>query len=53
MLNIGLSFLACYKVELFNLLQNLDPTMLNIEPVRVIFIYYNVLKFHVPRSISF
>ena len=50
MLNI--SFLACYKVELFHLLQDLDPTMLNIELVRVIFIYYNVFKFHVPRSIS-
>ena len=27
--------------------------MLNIKLVSVIFIYYNVFKFHVPRSISF
>ena len=26
---------------------DLDPTMLNIKLVRVIFIYYNVLKWHV------
>ena len=32
---------------------DLSPTMPNIELVRNIFIYYNVFKFHVPRSISF
>ena len=32
---------------------DLGPTMPNIKLVRVIFIYYNVFKFHVPRSISF
>ena len=34
---------------------DLDPTMSNIELVHDIFIYmyYNVLKFHVPRSFSF
>ena len=32
---------------------DLDPTKLNIELVRAIFIYYNVLQFRVPRSISF
>ena len=28
---------------------DLDLTMLNIELVRAIFIYYNVFQFHVPR----
>ena len=32
---------------------DLDPMKLNIELVRVIFIYYNVFRFRVPRSISF
>ena len=32
---------------------DLGPTMPNIELVRVIFIYYKVFKFHVPRSIFF
>ena len=32
---------------------DLGPTMPNIKLVRVIFIYYNAFKFHVPRSISF
>ena len=32
---------------------DLGPTMPNIKLVRFIFIYYNVFKFHVPRSISF
>ena len=32
---------------------DLDPMMLNIEIVQPIFIYYNIFKFHVPRSISF
>ena len=32
---------------------DLDPTMPNIALVRVIFIYYNVFMFPVPRSISF
>ena len=32
---------------------DLGPTMPNIELVRVIFIYFNVFKFQVPRSISF
>ena len=32
---------------------DLGPTMLNTELVRVIFIYYNVFKFHVPGSICF
>ena len=64
MLNI--SFLACAKVELWDLKVcivvngekfqschdlDLGPTMPNIN--LVIFIYYNVFKFHVPRSISF
>ena len=66
MLNI--SFLACTKVKLWDLTvysavngkifkSRLDlqlcPTMPNFELVRVIFISYNVFKFHVPRSISF
>ena len=32
---------------------NLGTTMPNIEHFRVIFIFYNVVKFHVPRSVSF
>ena len=32
---------------------DLDPTKLNIELVRAIFIFYNVFQFRVPRSISF
>ena len=32
---------------------DLGPTMPDIEPVRNIFIYYNVFQFHVPRSITF
>ena len=32
---------------------DLDLMKLNIELVRVIFIYYNVFRFRVPRSISF
>ena len=32
---------------------DLDPMILNIELIRAIFIYYKVLQFHVPRSISF
>ena len=32
---------------------DLDPTKLNIELVRAIFIYYNVIQFRVPISISF
>ena len=32
---------------------DLGPTLPNIELVPVIFIYYNVFKIHVPRSISF
>ena len=32
---------------------DLDPMKLNIELVRAIFIYYNVFRFCVPRSISF
>ena len=67
MLNI--SFIACTKVELWDLkvciavngekfqsramTLTLIRTMPNMEFVRVIFIYYNVFKFHVPRSISF
>ena len=58
MLNISL--LACIKVELkvngekfqsHDL--DLGLTIPNIELVRAIFIYYNIFKFHVPRSISF
>ena len=30
---------------------DLHPTVLNIELVRAIFIYYNVFQFHAPRSI--
>ena len=64
MLNI--SFLAYTKVELWDLTVciaingekfhsdlDLGPTMPNIELVRDIFIYNNVFKFHVPKSISF
>ena len=65
MLNI--SFLACTKVmgpeslycskyrKISKSCLDLDLglTMPNIELVRVIFIYYNVFKFHVPRLISF
>ena len=43
------------KVELMSLTVcievndlDLDPIMPNIELVRVIFIYYNILNFHVP-----
>ena len=32
---------------------DLDPTKLNIELIPAIFIYYNVFRFRVPRSISF
>ena len=67
MLNI--SFIACTKVELWDLkvciavngekfqsramTLTLIRKMPNMEFVRVIFIYYNVFKFHFPRSISF
>ena len=34
-------------------IHGIGPTMPNIEFVRVIFIYYNILKFHVPGSIQF
>ena len=61
MLNIR--FLACTKVELYcgkwgkflNAYSDLDldPMKLNIELVRAIFIYYNLFRFRVPRSISF
>ena len=62
------SFLACTKVELWDLTicivvnggvsksrhdLDLGPTMPNIKIVRAIFIFHNVIKFHVPRSISF
>ena len=66
MLNI--SFLSCTNVELYDLTVcivvngekllnaysdlDLDPTMLNIE-LRAVFINYNVLQLHAPRSISF
>ena len=63
---LNLSFLACTKVELWDLAVcgkmrknsksrhdlDLDLTMPNIELVRVIYIYYKVFKFHVPRSMS-
>ena len=32
---------------------DLDPTMPNIKPVRDIFIYNYMFKFHIPRSITF
>ena len=32
---------------------DLGPAKPNIELLRLIFIYYNVFKFHIPRSISF
>ena len=67
MLNI--SFLACTKVELWDLIiriavngvkilksrhdLDLGPVMPNIELVRDIFIYYEVLKFRIHRSITF
>ena len=66
MLNI--SFLACTKVELWDLIVciavngknskschdlDLGPAMPNIQHVRDIFIYNDVFKFHVHRSITF
>ena len=66
MLNI--SFLACTKVELWDLIVciavngekfqsrrdlDLGPAMANIALVRDIFIYYDVLKFRIHRSITF
>ena len=67
MLNI--SFLACTKVEVWDLIiriavngvkilksrhdLDLGPGMPNIELVRDIFIYYEVLKFRIHRSITF
>ena len=67
MLNI--SFLACTKVELWDLIIcitvngetiskschdiDLGPPMPNIELVRNTFIYYDVLKFCIHRSITF
>ena len=67
MLNI--SFLACTKVELWDLIVcivingekfqcctmidlDLGPAMPNIELVRDIFIYYDVLIFHVNKLIT-
>ena len=60
-----ISFLSCTEVKLWDLKVciavngeklrrdlDLGPTMPNIELVRFIFIYYNVIKLHVPRSIS-
>ena len=32
---------------------DLGPAMPNVELVRDIFIYYNVIKFHIHRSITF
>ena len=65
----NITFLACTKVEVIgpdslycgkwgkflNAYSDLDldPTKLNIELVRAIFIYYTVLQFGVRRSISF
>ena len=62
MLNISL--LACTKVELWDLIvciaingekfQSCTLTLIpNIELVRDIFIYYDVLKFRIHRSITF
>ena len=64
MLNI--SFLACTKVKLWDLYcgkwrkisktphdLDLGPAMPNIKLVRDIFIYYDVLKFCIHRSITF
>ena len=67
MLNI--SFLACTKVELWDLtvciavnkenFQSRTKTLALVQrcPIsnlsELFFIYYNVFKFHVPRSISF
>ena len=62
MLNI--SFLACTKVDSLYCGKwrkiskshrdlDIDPTMHIIKRVRDIFIYNNVFKFHVPRSITF
>ena len=66
---LKISFLGCTKVELCDLAvciavngkklkesrRDLDPflTMLSIETVRAISIYYKFFQFHVPRSISF
>ena len=53
---MGPNSLYCAKSrKLSKLRRDLDLglTMPNIELVRVIFIYYNVFKFQVPRSISF
>ena len=64
-----ISFLACTNVELWDLIVciavngekftklrhdlDLGPEMPNIELVRDIFIYYDVLKFCIHRSITF
>ena len=63
---LNTNFLACIKVELWDqtvcklrkILKSchdldLGQAMPNIKLVRVIFIYYNVFKFHAPRSIPF
>ena len=55
----NISFLACTKVELWDLIiciapcLDLGPMNPNAELVQDIFIYSNVFKFYVPRSISF
>ena len=58
MLNI--SFLACTKVELWDLKvciavngEKFQSRAMTLTLVRVISIYYNVFKFHVPRWNSF
>ena len=61
--HIPINFLACTKVSLYwgkwrkisKSRHDLDlaPAMPNIELVRDIFIYYNIIEFHVPRWITF
>ena len=49
---MGPKYLSCGKMEKnFNL--DPGPTIPNIELVQVIFMYCTIIKFHVPRSISF
>ena len=54
--NIGPASLYCGKWRIhFQVMRDLDLrlTMSNIELVQVIFIYYNIFKYHVSESMSF
>ena len=62
---LDISLPACMKVELWDLTvcivvngekfrsRAVTLTLVNIKLVRDMFIYYNVIQFHVPRSITF